>query len=184
VADFIFQGTDLTDPLWFTKYFLPKMQGFYKGPLVWDWNRIGNQVNNNGRFVESFFSGVFMLTLHRIMAVYNNRIYDLSDYIQTLSDNNGGGGYDYLDKNVVDVFKQQPGQDITQAVDSVFSNLSDHSVAAHKACLNNRFMYGQTDFRLTPRCTVQGYMLIVASALIALTILVKCKRLLLVVNKD
>jgi chitin synthase len=116
-----------------------------------------------------------MLTLHRILAVYNDRIYDLSDYIQTLTDNNGGGGYDYLDKNVVDLFKQQSGQDITTAVDSVFATFTDHSVKAHKACLNNRFMYGKTDFRLTPRCTVQGYLLIVAAAIIALTILVKCK---------
>jgi chitin synthase len=90
-----------------------------------------------------------MPTLHRILAVYNDRIYDLSDYIQTLTDNNGDGRYDYLDKDVVDVFKQQSGQDITQAVDSILAILSDHSVKAHKACLNNRFMYGKTDFRLT-----------------------------------
>jgi chitin synthase len=109
------------------------------------------------------------------MAVYNDRIYDLSDYLQTLMDNNGGGGYDYLDKDFVALFKQQAGQDITKAVDNVFMTLSDHSVRAHKACLNNRFMYGRTDFRLTARCTVQAYLLIVASAIIAFTILIKCK---------
>ncbi len=109
------------------------------------------------------------------MAVYNDRIYDLSDYLATLTASNGGGGYDYIDKDVLSLFKQQAGQDITKPMDALFAAMSDHDVKAHKACLNNRFMYGKTDFRLTPRCTVQGYLLIVASVIIALTILVKCE---------
>jgi chitin synthase len=108
------------------------------------------------------------------MAVYNNRIYDLSDYIQTYNDNNGGGGADYLSSDVVAVFKQQSGQDITKEIEAVFGAMSEHDKAAHKACLNNRFMYGQTDFRKTARCTVQGYFLIAFSAVIAFTILIKC----------
>lgn len=116
-----------------------------------------------------------ILTLQRVLAVYNDRIYDLSDYLATYTANNGGGGYDYIDKDLVSLFKQQAGQDITKAADTLFATMSDHDVKAHKACLNNRFMYGRTDFRLTPRCTVQGYLLIVASVIIALTILVKCK---------
>jgi chitin synthase len=152
------------------------MKGFYKGPLIWNWKQIGGQVNDDGRFVRNTLLLTYMLIPRRVMAVYSDRIYDPSDYLQTLTDNNGGGGYDYLDKDLVGLFKQQAGQDITNAVDNVSMTLSDHSVKAHNARLNNRFMYGKTNFRLTARCTVQGYLLIVASAIIALTILVKCKR--------
>ncbi|KIM26865.1 glycosyltransferase family 2 protein [Serendipita vermifera MAFF 305830] len=150
-------GTDLNDPQWYINRFLPKMKEFYKGPLVWNWGKISREVNDNGR----------------VLAVYADRIYDISDYVETLNQNNGGGGYDYIDKDVLAIFKQQAGQDITKQLDAVYSAMTDHAVKAHKACLNNRFMYGRTDYRLTPRCTVQGYLLIVASVIIALTILVK-----------
>jgi chitin synthase len=75
----------------------------------------------------------------------------------------------------VALFKQQTGQDITQAMDAVLAGLSAHDSAANKACLANRFYYGETDFRKTARCTVQSYLLVVFSALIAATILIKCK---------
>lgn len=154
------------------------MKGFYKGPLVWDDKRIYRAVNDDGRYANSGFcrDGPAKGT-RRILAVYNERIYDLSDYIQTYNDNNGSGGYDYLDADIVALFKQQPGQDITEEADAIFENMTERNRVANKACLNNRFMYGQTDFRKTARCTVQGYMLVVASALIASTILIKCMSL-------
>lgn len=109
------------------------------------------------------------------MAIYNKGIYDISDYLQTYQDSNGGGGTDYLNSDIVALFKQQSGQDISQGINAVLAGLNDHDKAANVACLKNRFYYGQTDFRKTPRCSVQGYFLIIFSALIAVTILVKCK---------
>lgn len=109
------------------------------------------------------------------MAIYAGSVYDLSDYLQTLNDNNGGAGYNYLDSDLVDIFKQQPGQDVTKAVNRLFGSLSSNAVAANKACLNNRFLLGKTDFRKTPRCTAQGWLLVAFSAIIASTILVKCE---------
>ena len=116
-------------------------------------------------------------SIHRVLAIYNNNIYDLSDYLQTLSDNNGGAGYDYLDSDLVALFKQQPGQDITKSLDQVYASMDTNKALATKICLNNLFYTGQTDFRKGARCQIPNYLLLAFSALIALTILVKCKYL-------
>ncbi|KAG8759694.1 hypothetical protein FRC14_005272 [Serendipita sp. 396] len=107
------------------------------------------------------------------IGIYRKEVYDLSDYVYTLNQNNGGGGYDYINGDVVDVFRQQTGQDITKALDSVLEGLTERQVTANMACLKNRFYYGKTDFRETPRCTIQGYLLVAFSVIIAATILVK-----------
>lgn len=108
------------------------------------------------------------------MAIYNTKIYDLSDYLQTLSDNNGGAGYNFLDSDLVALFKQQPGQDITKSADKVFASMDANKALATKTCLNNLFLVGETDFRKGPRCQVPNYLLLAFSALIAFTILIKC----------
>ena len=69
------------------------------------------------------------------MAIYNTQIYDLSDYLQILSDDNGGSGYNYLDSDLVAHFKQQPGQDITKSADKVFASMDASKVS--ETCLNN-----------------------------------------------
>lgn len=110
----------------------------------------------------------------RVIAVYNKRLYDLSDYIQTLNDNNGNPPYNYINDDLLSIFKQGRGGDITSDADQVFEEMNEHDRAAHKACLNNAFYMGGLDFRETARCTVQNVMLVVFSAIIGVTILVKC----------
>ncbi|KAG8825644.1 hypothetical protein FRC19_010848 [Serendipita sp. 401] len=150
------QGSDLLSTTWYVDKFLPKMKPMYKGPLVWGKKQIDRAVNND-----------------RAIGIYRKEVYDLSDYVYTLNQNNGGGGYDYINGDVVDVFRQQTGQDITKALDSVLEGLTERQVTANMACLKNRFYYGKTDFRETPRCTIQGYLLVAFSVIIAATILVK-----------
>ena len=48
--------------------------------------------------------------MHRVLAIHKNNIYDLSDDLQTLSDNNGGARQHYLDGDLIALLKQQPGQ--------------------------------------------------------------------------
>ena len=49
-------------------------------------------------------------SLDRVLAIHKNNIYDLSDHLQTLSDNNGGARQHYLDGDLIALLKQQPGQ--------------------------------------------------------------------------
>lgn len=112
--------------------------------------------------------------MHRVLAVYNNNIFDLSDYLQTLADNNGGAGYNFLDDDLVALFKQQPGQDITKSADQVYASMDANKASTTKICLNNLFYVGQTDFRKGARCQIPNYLLLGFSALIALTIVAKC----------
>jgi chitin synthase len=58
-----------------------------------------------------------------------------------LDDNDSEGGYDYLNRDILALFKQQTGQDITQAMDAILAGLSAHDSAANNACLANRFYY-------------------------------------------
>ncbi|KAG8831172.1 hypothetical protein FRC17_003530 [Serendipita sp. 399] len=127
------QGSDLVSTTWYVDKFLPKMKPMYKGPLVWGKKQIDGAVNRN-----------------RAIGIYRKQVYDLSDYIFTLKENNGGGGYDYINTDIVDVFRQQTGQDVTKSLDSVLEGLTERQVTANMACLKNRFFYGTTDFRETP----------------------------------
>ena len=71
-----------------------------------------------------------------MLAIYENKLYDISDYLQTFEDNNGSGGYDYLNSDLVAIFKQQPGQDITKSVNNLFAAMDEGDVTANKACLD------------------------------------------------
>ena len=82
------------------------------------------------------------------MTIYNTKMYGLSDYLQTLFDNNGGAGFNYLDSDLVALFMQQPGQDSTKSADKVFAS----KASATRTCLSNLFLVGKTDFRKSPRC--------------------------------
>ena len=115
--------------------------------------------------------------VHRVLAIYNGNIYDLSDYLQTLADNNGGSGYSYLDGDIVALFKQQPGQDITKSVDQVYASMDTNKALATKICLNNLFYILHRPNGLPKGCTmpIPNYLLLAFSALIALTIVAKCE---------
>jgi chitin synthase len=113
-------------------------------------------------------------------AIYNNNIYDLSDYFATIdyhSTSSGAGvpNYDFLNENITALFKQEPGADITKKMDKVFASMSQEDVQTQMTCLNNAFYLGVTDFRKTAKCTVQNYLLLAFSILLMSTILAKCE---------
>ena len=72
------------------------------------------------------------------------------------------------------VFKQRSGQDITTPLNAVLNSMNSTYRAQHMACLNNAFMAGSMDFRKTPRCQVQNWLLIFFSALLMGSIALKC----------
>lgn len=90
--------------------------------------------------------------------------------------------YSFLESDLVAVFKQQSGQDITQPMGQVLASMDASTRQAHLTCLENVFLAGEPDFRKTPRCQVQNYLLIMASAVLMASIAVKCKYFIKTLN--
>jgi chitin synthase len=131
--------------------------------------------SNGGYFVDDKATA-----FARIWAIYENGIYDLSDYFNTIqyySTSSGAGvpNYNFLNENMTTLFKQQPGGDITNKMNAVFAGMSADDVNKQMTCLKNAFFLGTTDFRQTARCTVQNYLLLAFSILLMSTILAKCE---------
>lgn len=106
--------------------------------------------------------------------MYNDEVFDLTDYVNTLSVFDNADNYNFLDTDIVDVFKQQAGQDITKPLNTVLAQKDTNTVNANMNCLRNMFFVGNNDFRKTPRCQVQNILLLVFSIIIMVTIAAKC----------
>ncbi|KAL1987792.1 hypothetical protein VTN96DRAFT_2195 [Rasamsonia emersonii] len=143
--------TALHQITWYDKVFRPKIKQYYKGSLVWSKETIQQQANNNQRY----------------WVILNNKVYDLTNYFYTLKLENNLATYNFLPSGVTKLFQDYPGGDITDKwQDSVqFENALN--------CLNNAFYVGEVDFRDTPRCTVNNWILLSFTILICCVILVK-----------
>ncbi|KAH7887285.1 glycosyltransferase family 2 protein [Phlebopus sp. FC_14] len=154
------QGTALDNSDWYTSTFLPKIRNYRKGPLVWDPNTIYSQAMDQN--------------IQRIWAIWDSSIYDLTDYVNTVTINQGATSlYQFLNTDITDVFKQQAGQDVSSNLNKVIAGLDSQTAAANVNCIKNMFYLGETDFRKTPRCLVQNYMLLVFTSIICASIVLK-----------
>ncbi|KAL1965512.1 hypothetical protein VTN77DRAFT_5595 [Rasamsonia byssochlamydoides] len=144
-------NTALHQITWYQDVFLPKITQYYKGSLVWSLDTIKQQANNNQRY----------------WSIINNKVYDLTNYFYTLKMMNNLDTYNFLPSGVTTLFQNYPGSDITDKwQDSVqFDNALN--------CLNNVFYVGEVDFRDSPRCTVNNWILLSFTILICSVILVK-----------
>lgn len=154
------QGTALDNAGWYTATFQPKMKNYHKGPLVWTTKEVAAQAADQ--------------TIQRIWAIWDSGVYDLTDYINTVTINQGATSlYQFLSTDVSDVFKQQAGQDITKPLNAALAGLDSNTAAANINCLKNMFYLGETDFRDTPRCLVQNYLLLVFTSILCASIVLK-----------
>lgn len=130
-------------------------------------------------FPDSSFSPSPSLSSLSVWAVYKEGVYDLTDYFTTVTfyaaDTTVADTYSFLDSSITDVFQNFPGQDITKALDNAFAALGDESASQQLTCLKNAFYKGEKDFRTSPRCTANNYILLAFSVLIMVTILAKCE---------
>ncbi|KAH7905136.1 glycosyltransferase family 2 protein [Hygrophoropsis aurantiaca] len=154
------QNTQLDQADWYTATFQPKMKNYHKGALVWSPGEVAAQAADTN--------------IQRVWAIWEGGIYDLTDYVNTVSLNQGATSlYQFLNTDVTDVFKQQAGQDVTSALNKVLGGLDADTVAKNVNCLKNMFYLGETDFRKTARCQVQSYMLIVFTSIICASTVLK-----------
>ncbi|KAH0562134.1 hypothetical protein GP486_003168 [Trichoglossum hirsutum] len=146
--------TALHDINWYPNKFLPRMQEYYKGDLVWEKKVIANEGQNQN---HQWF-------------ILRGGVYDLKDYFHTLDVQNNLPQYHFFPEDVEQLMKNNFGTDIT---DKWESNLNFTSNAASFQCLTNAFYVGKPDFRNTPRCQVNNYILLAFTIVLCTVILVK-----------
>lgn len=113
------------------------------------------------------------------LGVYNGLVYDLTDYIafppivKTPSGTQAPSGIDtdFMDSNVLDVFKFNPGQDITKKINNL--NIDKDVLARQKVCLRNLFTIGKVDNRNSAACLFSTYILLVLSIMMVSVIAFK-----------
>ncbi|KAH8118887.1 chitin synthase [Phellopilus nigrolimitatus] len=150
------QNTALDSGDWYTATFLPKINQFYKGSLVIDSADLQSQASDTN--------------IAKIWGLYKTSVYDLTDYVNTLTVMNNAANYKFLDSDIVDVFKERSGQDVTKALNAVLAAKDENTVSANMNCLQNAFFVAENDFRKTPRCQVQNVLLLVFSIILIVTI--------------
>ena len=136
---------------WYSSVFLPKIQEYYKGELVITQGEVYSQGQSDQRY----------------WVIINSKIYDLTDYFYTLAQLNNFPTYSFLPSEVTQLFQNNPGSDIT--------SLWGDSAAFQNSlnCLDNAFYQGNVDFRKTPRCEVNNYILLAFTIVLCSVILVK-----------
>lgn len=107
-------------------------------------------------------------------------MYDLSDYLYTVQFYSSSSGtdlpnYKFFDTSLSGLFQTNAGQDITSQMDSVLGGMTAEKAEQHMTCLDTAFYVGQTDFRDSPRCLVQNYLLLALSIILCLVIGIKCE---------
>ncbi len=89
----------------------------------------------------------------------------MTDYFHTLQLNGNYQPYNFLNKNLTDLVLKTPGADITDAWNNllhIFKNNGTESAHLENSinCIKNTFYIGIPDFRQTPRCQVNNYILL------------------------
>ena len=91
----------------------------------------------------------------RQWAIYLGLFHDLTDYIYALKQQSHmTSTYSFLDSDIVDIFKQQAGQDITKALNAVLSGKDVDTVGKNIQCLKDTFSWGGIDCRKSAHCQV------------------------------
>ncbi|KAI9798483.1 MAG: hypothetical protein M1833_004749 [Piccolia ochrophora] len=147
--------TKLRNKNWYNQDFLPKIQEYYKGDLVADKKEVYNEGQNSNH--------------QRV--IIDNKIYDLTDYFHTLKRQDDRPQYKIFPDKVNDLFKNNPGADITEQWKNAKLNKTTRGNSMN--CLNNVFYVGTTDFRKAPKCQVNNYILLAFTIILCTVILTK-----------
>ncbi|KAG8937086.1 hypothetical protein FRC02_006286 [Tulasnella sp. 418] len=153
------ENTDLRDPQWFMKYFLPKMKDLRKGQLVFDAKKM-RAISQQDESVVKW-------------AIWDGGVYDLSDYFNTLTLNGDAPRFKFMDDSITSFWTQQAGQDISKGVNAALAMMDEPKRSQHTNCLNNAFYRGVKDFRNSARCAAPNWILVGFAVIIGLTILAK-----------
>lgn len=144
--------TKLHSSTWYEDTFLSRMKGFYKGDLVTARSAVTSQAQTSARN----------------WVILNNKIYDLTDYFYTKQLQGNIPLYSFIPAEVSDLIQQNSGSDITSQWKA-----NDPDYVKSLNCMTNVFYEGTTDFRETPKCQVNNYILLAFTIILCTVIVTK-----------
>jgi chitin synthase len=156
-------NSDLYSINWYRDKFLPRITQYYKGDVVIKAKDVAADGQNNNHY----------------WFILKGKIYDLKDYFYTQqyrNPNNAVPGFAFLDSSLVQIVKDNPGQDITTLWDARRASVSQSqkdTLDNNLNCLNNLFYVGIPDFRDTAACTVNNWILLAFTIILCAVILTK-----------
>jgi chitin synthase len=154
----------LSNSTWYWDKFLPKIKEYYKGQLVYDLNEVKSQGKDQ----------------QHPWVRYGNEIYDLTDYFHTLDIFDGADMYKFLDEQVTDLWSNNPGEDVKSRLDDILAKAraeTNETLAAPVlnswTCIQEIGYKGIVDFRDSPRCQVNNYIMLAFTVIICAVIIIK-----------
>ncbi|KAF7546258.1 hypothetical protein G7Z17_g8566 [Cylindrodendrum hubeiense] len=140
---------------WYWTNFQPKIKEFYHGDLVWKESTVKGQGEDESR----------------MWARYGNQIYDLTDYFYTITEQDGFATYKFLSDSVSNLWKDNPGQNIKPELDALIKDSSSNKTLNAEIqnswlCIQRIAAKGIIDFRDTPKCQVNNYLLLAFAAVV------------------
>ncbi|KAI0132781.1 chitin synthase [Xylariales sp. AK1849] len=157
------QDSKLYSVNWYRDYFEPKIKEYYHGDVVWDTKTVSDEGSNDSH----------------MWVIYEGSIYDLTDYLHTLEDiYQNAAQYDFLDSSLVDIVKNNPGEDVTtlwnDQIKSTQNNHTAHTTTMNSLnCIKNIGYVGIPDFRYSARCQVNNYILLAFTIILCAVIVIK-----------
>ncbi|KAI1461487.1 glycosyltransferase family 2 protein [Annulohypoxylon moriforme] len=156
------QTSKLRSDTWYRDTFQPKIKEYYHGDLVWDAQNVKDDGKNN----------------NHMWVTYEGNIYDLTDYFTTISYYKNLAQYNFLDTDLTDAVKDNPGQDVTSLWNDAISDAKGNNTATASKlnslnCIKETFYVGIPDFRYTAKCQANNYILLAFSIVICSVIVIK-----------
>lgn len=150
----LYHGSALDNSDWYFDVFQPKIQDYYKGDLVTSKDTIYSEGQNSNHY----------------WFILEGKVYDLTNYFYSLALENNLPQYEFLGSQFTNLVKNNPGLDIT---DMFQTDLNTTYQGQALECLNNMFYIGKVDFRDSPRCQVNNYILLSFTIVLCVVILTK-----------
>lgn len=156
------KGSALDEPDWYWRNFEPAIKEWYAGELVYKTPQIKDEGEND----------------QHMWARYGDKLYDLTDYFYTLEEQEGRKDVRFLNEKVSDIWQNNPGEDIKELLDIVIEESRGNdteyaNVMNSWQCVQNVFYKGRTDYRDSPRCTVNNWFLLAFAIIMCAVILIK-----------
>jgi chitin synthase len=144
----------LKNERWYPDVFVKKIAEYRKGDLVWDTKTIRDEGEN----------------LNHMWFTLGDKVYDLTDYFKTINYYQNDKQYNFMDATLIDLVRNKAGTDLTED----FNNkLQKKVLDDNMQCLNLVFYIGKTDFRKTPKCMVNDYILLAVTIILCAVIVIK-----------